>query len=232
MYSPGLGDMSPPLVLRAIPQAVANMTRRIALSFAAVVAVATFVAACTDSGSPIAPNRSSPPIRFDVSSDSSSVTVVASDTIPTVSLSSSVPAPTQLLYCPTTDQASARATIGAAGGSVGARGTVLTLPAGAVDAPTEFEVVVPASDYLEVQVHAVGHASFQFLKPVYISLNFARCSSLPAEKLQAVYIDATRSIVELMGAGADRVNKKLVFTTPHLSGYAIAWGTDTTTVQQ
>ena len=202
------------------------MPRRLSRAVLVTSAVVLAVTACTETRTTMDPGRVRP--TLDLSTEGAQLFVASVDTVPTDTVTAPVPAPTQLLACPTTDQASSRAVIGPDGGSVGARGSVLTLPAGAVAEPTEFEVIVPASQYVEVHVHAVGRESFQFQKPAYISINFARCTSLPTEKLQAVYVDGSGTIAEVMGVGADRVNKKLVFTTPHLSGYAIAWAVDTT----
>lgn len=133
----------------------------------------------------------------------------------------------RLLVCPTAEPASARALIGAEGGTLGARGTSITIPAGAVAVPTLFEVVVPASEYMEVDIHAVGQSEYTFLQPTTITLNFARCpaDAVPTgATLDGVYIESgTRRVLERMGGTADKSGHKVTFSTGHLSGYAVAY---------
>jgi hypothetical protein len=130
-----------------------------------------------------------------------------------------------LLVCPTNAEVRAAAWIGPAGGSVEARGATLTVPVGAVATPTQFEVVVPVSQTMVVDIHAVGAEGFQFLRPATITLNFARCDgSIPMDSLQGANVDlATGAILEYMGGTVDRSGHRLSFLTPHLSGYAVAY---------
>lgn len=131
-----------------------------------------------------------------------------------------------LLACPTKSEVRAAAWIGPAGGSVEARGATLTVPAGAVAAATLFEVVVPVSETMVVDVHAVGVEAFRFRTPATITLNFARCdgTAVPLDLLQGAHVDlATGAILELMGGVVDQSGHKLSFATPHLSGYAVAY---------
>lgn len=127
------------------------------------------------------------------------------------------------IYCPATLTKSTQGWIGPEGGSIGVSGVVLTLAAGAISEPTLFEVVVPAGNYLLTEIHAVGYESFQFAVPAKIAIALGRCLLLPATKLHAVYTK-NGVLVESMGVGADRTNMRMVFTTPHLSGYVIATG--------
>ena len=133
----------------------------------------------------------------------------------------------QLLVCPTQEEASAQAVIGPAGGSVGARGTSLVVPAGAVAEPTLFEVVVPVSRYMRVEIHAVGQDDYVFRAPVAISINYARCpvEAVPDEAaLEGVYIsNLTNQVLEVLGGTVDRTGHKITFSTGHLSGYAVAY---------
>ena len=133
----------------------------------------------------------------------------------------------RLLACPTNDEARDAAVIGPEGGTLGARGTSITIPAGAVPEPTAFEVVVPASPYMEVEIHAVGQASYAFAQPAAVTINFARCpdDAVPeGATLEGVYVESgTRRVLEHMGGTADKNGKKLTFATPHLSGYIVAY---------
>jgi hypothetical protein len=137
------------------------------------------------------------------------------------------PVQPQLLVCPTSDQVSAQAVIGPEGGSVEARGTTLTIPAGAVAESTLFEVVVPASNYMETEIHAVGVDHYVFLQPATITINYARCpdGALPeTSRAQGAYIETgSHKILELMGGTDDRSGHKVSFLTGHLSGYVVAY---------
>lgn len=163
--------------------------------------------------------------------------VVACDDLPTQGggadhrrplLSTAEAAPAlRLLACPTTDEARERAVIGPQGGTLGARGTSIAIPAGAVPEPTAFEVVVPASPYMEINIHAVGQGSYAFAQPASVTINFARCAddAVPAgATLEGVYVESgTRRVLERMGGTTDKNGKKITFTTPHLSGYIVAY---------
>ena len=136
-------------------------------------------------------------------------------------------ASSELLVCPTEDPASARAIIGPDGGSLGARGSSISIPAGAVAQPTHFEVVVPASRYMKVEFSAVGESHFEFQLPATITINYARCtnsSTSSEEALEGAYLaDGTDQVLELMGGTVDKTGHKLSFSTSHLSGYAVAY---------
>ena len=133
----------------------------------------------------------------------------------------------QLLACPTAEASSARAIIGPAGGTITVAGSSITIPFGAVPVPTEFEVMVPASSYMEVEIHAVGMERYVFLRPATVTIDYSRCpaDAVPANAaLQGVHIDTlTKQVLELMGGAADRDDHTVRFPTGHLSGYAVAY---------
>ena len=133
----------------------------------------------------------------------------------------------QLLVCPTDTFRSARGTIGLLGGVIAAGGSSITIPAGAVVQPTAFEVEVPASRYMEVEIHAVGQEHYYFLVPALITIDYSRCPSgaiPPGVLLTGVHISSdTKSILDIMGGVNDPLLKQLTFPTGHLSGYAIAY---------
>lgn len=129
-----------------------------------------------------------------------------------------------LALCPTTETHSAQRTIGIFGGSVSAGGTTITIPAGAVIQPTQFDVTVPASTYMEVAIAAQGHAHFQFLLPVTIEIDYSRCDSTIVDgKLAAFHIDEVlKTLLERMPGVDDKARRRFTLITDHLSGYAIA----------
>jgi len=183
----------------------------ISLHLVASAALALGAAACADLATQPA-ETGAPTARRDLVSG----TVAAVDSAQLV----------QLLVCPTSDSASARATIGPEGGTIGARGASITIPPGAVPESTLFEVVVPPSRYLETEIHAVGVEHFVFQQPATITLNLARCPlALPVGAgPQGAYIDtATDQVLELMGGSYDLLGHKVTFRTGHLSGYVVAY---------
>lgn len=127
-----------------------------------------------------------------------------------------------LSVCEVVPAGQVRAVIGAGGGSIHVRGVSMTLPPGAVQSDTEFRVHVPSSRHAEVDIRANGQEHFQFLAPVVISMDYSRCDT-PAGPLSAWHIDPeTKTLLENMGGVDDTLNRRVVFSTMHLSGYAIA----------
>ena len=133
-------------------------------------------------------------------------------------------APAQLIECPTDTTIRATRTIGLLGGTISAGGTTIKIPVGAVLLPTEFELVIPASKYMEIAVHGGGLPHFEFLAPVQVSIDYSRCpaSALGHGPLSVYYIDeGSKQLLERMGViGA--LGKVVTFGTDHFSGYAIA----------
>ena len=152
---------------------------------------------------------------------------VREDVVQTVASDTEFAAPLRLLACPSNDSAVARTVIGPDGGTIGARGTTIAIPAGAVPEPTLFEVVVPASPYMEADIHAVGAEHYLFDAPATITINFARCpaGAVPDDAvLQGVYVDTrSYSVLQRMGGVTDRSAHKVSFATDHLSGYIVAY---------
>jgi hypothetical protein len=138
------------------------------------------------------------------------------------------PAALRLLECPYTgpDRRGIGA-IGLFGGQLSAGGARMSAPLGAVLSVTLFETVVPASRYMEVEIHAVGLGSFLFQRPVNVTIDYSRCDEdaiPPGATPRAVYIDGeTKEILEDMGGEVDRAARTITFSTGHLSGYAVAF---------
>lgn len=146
-------------------------------------------------------------------------------TIP-ISLSRNKPsanAGAALLACPVDTSASASAVIGRHGGVVSVGRFAMRVPPNAVRTPTLFTFTVPASDFLEVDIHAQGAAHYTFERPVTITLDYARCGTARLSNLDAWNIDPdTKQPIERMH-GHSKVGQRLfVFSTEHLSGYALA----------
>lgn len=131
----------------------------------------------------------------------------------------------RLIECPTTQTSTNSGLIGVLGGTVAAAGTSISLPANAVLLGTLIRVTVPASTYMEVDVTADGLLSFVFQRPVTITIDYSRCpASVTAGKTLTVWHinTQTKVLIENMNGVNDPVQRKISFTTDHLSGYAIA----------
>jgi hypothetical protein len=169
-------------------------------------------AACADVATQ--PGESGPRLRRD-------------EVVDSVTAAKQLEAPLHLLACPSNDSAVSRAVIGPDGGTIGARGTTITIPAGAVPDSTLFEVVVPASPYMEADIRAVGVDHYVFLSPATITINYARCpagADPDSATLQGVYVDTrTYTVLQQMGGVTDRSAHKVTFATGHLSGYIVAY---------
>ncbi len=129
-----------------------------------------------------------------------------------------------LLACPVDTSASASAVIDRRGGKISVGNFSLRVPPHAVRTPTLITFNVPASPYLEVEIHAAGTQHYQFERSVRIVLDYSRCAnSVRPSTLDAWYIDSsTKSMITPMRGFNDRGRERLVFWTDHLSGYALA----------
>jgi hypothetical protein len=131
-----------------------------------------------------------------------------------------------LVQCPTNQALSARGTVGALGGEISLNGHRVVFPPGAVLLPTEFELAVPVSNYMEIAVRAVGRDGYEFvLEPVSITISYARCTRSNIEKgpLTAWHIDrSTKALLADMDGVDDKEARTVTFSTDHLSGYALA----------
>ena len=131
----------------------------------------------------------------------------------------------RLIECPTTQTSTASGFINVLGGTVASAGTSISLPAGSVLGATLLRVTVPASTYMEVEVTANDLLSFVFAKPVTITIDYSRCpaSVTQGKTLTVWHINTqTKLLIENMNGVNDPVQRKITFTTGHLSGYAIA----------
>ncbi len=131
----------------------------------------------------------------------------------------------RLIECPTTQSSTNSGLIGVLGGTIATAGTSISLPVGAVLLGTLIRVTVPASTYMEIDVTANDLLSFLFQKPVTITIDYSRCpASVTAGKTLTVWHinTQTKVLIENMNGVNNPVQRKISFTTDHLSGYAIA----------
>ena len=131
----------------------------------------------------------------------------------------------RLIECPTTQASSNSGLIGILGGTIAAAGTSISVPASAVLLGTVIRVTVPASTYMEIDVTANDLLSFLFQRPVTITIDYSRCpaSVTTGKTLTVWHINTqTKVLIENMNGVNDPIQRKISFTTDHLSGYAIA----------
>ena len=131
-----------------------------------------------------------------------------------------------LVECPTDVTETASALLGFAGGDVSVGGNLVSLPEGALPllGLSLVTLTVPASAYVEVEVHVNG-LPYVFGQPVKIVIDYSRCtrSNIDHEPLTAWYIDsATKELLENMGGADDKIARNVTFFTDHFSGYAVA----------
>jgi len=146
-------------------------------------------------------------------------------TAPGTSASRSQSASPTIIECPTNQTSTTSGLVGVLGGIVQLGATGITIPNGALTAPTSIQVTVPASRFMEIDVSAVGFTSFLFQQPVTITIDYSRCNrnDLDPQTLQVWHIDPlTHQMLENMGGVVDTVSQQITFTTGHLSGYAVA----------
>jgi hypothetical protein len=175
-------------------------TRSFSLGLA-LASLALSLAACSDRPAPFAP-----------------VAVPAAEVV------SAAAAPSGLLVCPSSQSQSASAVIGPKGGVLYAGRTLIAFPPGAVPTARRFTLTVPASRYLEIEVHAAGAASYSLAKPVTIAMDYSRCpANVALGSVGAWYIDSnSKSLLQWMGGVDQKLERLVVFQTDHFSGYALA----------
>jgi hypothetical protein len=132
----------------------------------------------------------------------------------------------QLLECPTTQSLSTLGIVGPLGGTLSIGAASITIPPGALSLPTLFDVTVPASPYMEIDITANRLRSFLFNSPVSVTIDYSRCdpAATAGLTLSVWHIDvASKALLENMGGVNDTTARRITFSTPHLSGYAIAF---------
>lgn len=129
-----------------------------------------------------------------------------------------------LLECPAEVTRSVSATVGAAGGVLELDGHRLSIPLGAVLAPTKFTLTAPASNYVELDVQAGSSGHYQFRKPVQLAISYARCTrdNINRDDLHIYYVDGeTKEVIQDLGGFDDKSARVVTSSTDHLSDYAL-----------
>jgi hypothetical protein len=130
-----------------------------------------------------------------------------------------------LLSCPSSQTQAASLPIGTAGGTLSLGGTSVTIPLGALTGDNTVELTIPAGPYMEVDL-TVNGGHFEFLKPVVVTIDYSRCdrSQTLLRALSVWNIDpATKALLDNMGGVDSKLTQSITFTTPHFSGFAVAY---------
>jgi hypothetical protein len=132
----------------------------------------------------------------------------------------------RLLSCPTDQTTSTTGLIGALGGTLSLGGTSVTIPGGALLDDTSVELTIPAGQYMEVDLSVNNGQHISFLQPIVVTIDYSRCNRWSTLfKLLTVWnIDQdTKALLENMGGIDNKLTQSITFTTPHFSGFAIAY---------
>jgi hypothetical protein len=132
----------------------------------------------------------------------------------------------QLLECPSTTTQSASGPISAVlGGTITLGGHRVTIPGGALLSDAVVTLTEPASQYMEIELKVDGNAHFFFQREVLVTISYDRCrsSGLFRPSYSAWYINSdTKAKIEDMGGFDNKLFRRVTFTTPHFSAYAVA----------
>jgi hypothetical protein len=133
----------------------------------------------------------------------------------------------RLLYCPSNESQQTSAILGINGGTLSLGGTTVTLPVGALlQDQTSVELSIPAGRYMEVDLTVNGGQHMTFPQPIVVTIDYSRCNRLATllARLSVWNIDPdTKALLENMGGIDNKLTRSITFTTPHFSGFAIAY---------
>lgn len=132
----------------------------------------------------------------------------------------------QLLVCPSSQTLTTSGVIGTSGGTLSLGGTSVTIPLGALLGQTTVEITIPAGQYMEVDLSVNGGQHISFLQPVTVTIDYSRCNPWQTlfRKLSVWNIDQdTKALLENEGGIDNKLLQQITFTTPHFSGFAIAY---------
>ena len=130
-----------------------------------------------------------------------------------------------LIDCPTATTQSVTSHIGPSGGLLSIGNTSVVIPLGAVLFPQDFTLTIPASQYAEIRVRTGGAEHYLFQLPIAMTIDYSRCATpaLDQHQLSAWNIDPdSKALLQQMIGVDSKLTHTIVFTTIHLSGYAVA----------
>ena len=135
------------------------------------------------------------------------------------------PAGATLITCPAATAQSTSARIGPLGGILALGNTRVVIPLSAVLFPTTFTLRIPTSNLAEIEVGAEGTSHYLFQLPIAMAIDYSRCANpdLNRHALSVWNIDPqSKQLLEKMIGVDEKLTHTVIFTTIHLSGYAVA----------
>lgn len=130
-----------------------------------------------------------------------------------------------LIDCPTSVTQSTTSRIGPSGGLLAIGNTRVIIPLGAVLFPQDFTLTVPASRFAEIRVRTGMAEHYLFQLPIVMAIDYSRCATpaLDQQQLSVWNIDPdSKALLDQMTGVDEKLTHTIVFTTIHLSGYAVA----------
>lgn len=130
-----------------------------------------------------------------------------------------------LIECPPATAQSTSARIGPLGGILALGKTRVVIPLSAVLFPRTFTLTVPGSNLAEIEVSAEGSSSYLFRLPIVMAIDYSSCNrpELDGQLLSVWNIDPqSKQLLERMIGVDEKLTHTVIFTTIHLSGYAVA----------
>ncbi|HVH66823.1 MAG TPA: hypothetical protein VM716_03070 [Gemmatimonadales bacterium] len=172
--------------------------------FGCLIIAALALLSCTDH-TPVGP-----PLRADLVGSSPHTDVIGL-----------TPGPTGLLRCAPLAAASVTQTIGPTGGTLYVGVHQLTVPAGALLAPTTITAVAPSDTVNQIRFQPEG---LVFLLPATLQMSYGNCDLLGqvAPKEIAYTTDELR-IREYLLSSDDVLSQRVTASLQHFSTYAVAW---------
>ena len=117
--------------------------------------------------------------------------------------------------------------VDSSGGRLELDGNAIDFPAGAVPTRTKFTLKLPAGPHDRVDVYANETHGYRFATPVEITISMRGCllSAPQIANTTVWYVDDADALLEPMGGSPNALTGAISFTTPHLSGYSVAYRT-------
>lgn len=126
-----------------------------------------------------------------------------------------------LLSCTPLRTARARATIGAAGGTITVGPHRLVIPAGALRSPVTITAEAPSGRVNRVELLPHG---LNFLQPATLTMSYANCDLLGSLLPKRIaYIDGNLNILEYLLSVDDLLRRRVSTRLDHFSEYAVSW---------
>ena len=129
---------------------------------------------------------------------------------------------TGLLKCSDLPYAQSTATIGPDGGTISAGPHTLTIPAGALNAPTQITMTAPNG--MGVNAVQFQPEGLRFNKPASLTMSYANCSIISVLlPKKIVYTSDALQILETLLSADNIFTRKVTGRVNHFSDYVVGW---------